>query len=261
MNAMPNAEQFQSQLSLYIPVFTPEFWPVWLVIAGIALVGMLLVLALHAFLRFRQANRQMHDHGEKVYLYSKAVRLWHWSNALLFILLLCSGLINHFNLVAPAAVKSLVGVHEICGFLLLACWIGFVLINALGGNGHHYLIKPQGWLGRAIRQVNFYLFGIMKGEEHPFPATQSSKFNPLQQVAYLGVMYGLVPLLLISGLISLYPEALGLQQVGIRYWILQAHFLLAVFSIFFIFGHLYLCTTGRTPTETFKCMIDGYHRH
>ncbi|HDT4516812.1 thiosulfate reductase cytochrome B subunit, partial [Escherichia coli] len=26
-------------------------------------------------------------------------------------------------------------------------------------------------------------------------------------------------------------------------------------------GHLYLCTTGRTPHETFKSMVDGYHRH
>ncbi|ENG7288648.1 thiosulfate reductase cytochrome B subunit, partial [Escherichia coli] len=25
--------------------------------------------------------------------------------------------------------------------------------------------------------------------------------------------------------------------------------------------HLYLCTTGRTPHETFKSMVDGYHRH
>ncbi|WP_239506078.1 hypothetical protein, partial [Enterobacter hormaechei] len=24
---------------------------------------------------------------------------------------------------------------------------------------------------------------------------------------------------------------------------------------------LYLCTTGRTPHETFKSMVDGYHRH
>ncbi|EPO2684325.1 TPA: thiosulfate reductase cytochrome B subunit, partial [Escherichia coli] len=23
----------------------------------------------------------------------------------------------------------------------------------------------------------------------------------------------------------------------------------------------YLCTTGRTPHETFKSMVDGYHRH
>ncbi|GKX60497.1 thiosulfate reductase cytochrome B subunit [Leminorella grimontii] len=261
MNAALNAEQFQSQLHQYVPLFTPQYWPVWLTIAGLALVAMLLVLALHAMLRARQSGKKHGESHEKVYLYSKAVRLWHWSNALLFILLLGSGLINHFGLVASEAVKSLVGVHKICGFLLIACWLGFVLINAVGGNGHHYVIKPQGWIGRATKQVRFYLFGIMKGEEHPFPATVQSKFNPLQQIAYLGVMYALVPLLLITGLLSLYPQAMSFNAAGAHYWILQAHFVLAVLSVFFIFGHLYLCTTGRTPTETFKCMVDGYHRH
>ncbi|MGK3442799.1 thiosulfate reductase cytochrome B subunit, partial [Escherichia coli] len=171
------------------------------------------------------------------------------------------GLINHFALVGATAVKSLVAVHEVCGFLLLACWLGFVLINAVGGNGHHYRIRRQGWLDRAAKQTRFYLFGIMQGEEHPFPATTQSKFNPLQQVAYVGVMYGLLPLLLLTGLLCLYPQAVGDVFPGVRYWLLQAHFALAFISLFFIFGHLYLCTTGRTPHETFKSMVDGYHRH
>lgn len=261
MNASQNAEQFQAQLANYVPVFSPEYWPVWLVIAGLLLVAMWLVLGLHAWLRFRAANKAAVGHGEKVYLYSRAVRLWHWSNALLFILLLGSGLINHFSLVSPAVIKSLLTVHEVCGFLLLACWVGFVLINALGGNGHHYLIRPEGWMARAMKQTRFYLYGIMQGEAHPFPATPRSKFNPLQQVAYVGVMYGLLPLLLLSGLLALYPQVVGDLFPGVRYWLLQAHFALAIISLFFIFGHLYLCTTGRTPGETFRCMVDGYHRH
>lgn len=132
MNPSQHAEQFQSQLANYVPQFTPEFWPVWLIIAGLLLVGMWLVLGLHALLRARGVKKSATDHGEKIYLYSKAVRLWHWSNALLFVLLLASGLINHFALVGATAVKSLVALHEVCGFLLLACWLGFVLINAVG---------------------------------------------------------------------------------------------------------------------------------
>lgn len=261
MNASQNAEQFHMQLAHYVPLFSAEYWPVWLVIAGLMLVAMGLVLALHAILRFRSVNQKAASHGEKVYLYSKAVRLWHWSNALLFLLLLVSGLINHFTLASPSAIKSLLAVHEVCGFLLLICWVGFVLINLAGGNGHHYIIQRQGWVSRALRQTRFYLFGIMQGESHPFPASVRSKFNPLQQAAYVGVMYGLLPLLLISGLLSLYPQVVGDLFPGVRYWLLQAHFALSIVSLFFIFGHLYLCTTGRTPGETFKCMVDGYHRH
>lgn len=261
MNASQNAEQFHAQLAQYVPLFSPDYWPVWLVVAGLMLVGMWLVLALHAMLRFRAVHKTSAGHGEKVYLYSKAVRLWHWSNALLFLLLLVSGLVNHFSAVSAPVMKSLLTVHEVCGFLLLACWVGFVLINLIGGNGHHYIIQRQGWIARAQRQSRFYLFGIMQGESHPFPASPRSKFNPLQQAAYVGVMYGLLPLLLISGLLSLYPTVVGDLFPGVRYWLLQAHFALAIVSLFFIFGHLYLCTTGRTPGETFKCMVDGYHRH
>lgn len=157
MNPSQHAEQFQSQLANYVPQFTPEFWPVWLIIAGVLLVGMWLVLGLHALLRARGVKKSATDHGEKVYLYSKAVRLWHWSNALLFVLLLASGLINHFAMVGATAVKSLVAVHEVCGFLLLACWLGFVLINAVGDNGHHYRIRRQGGAGTSGK-TNAILF-------------------------------------------------------------------------------------------------------
>ena len=76
----------------------------------------------------------------------------------------------------------------------------------------------------------------MQGESHPFPASPRSKFNPLQQAAYVGVMYGLLPLLLISGLLSLYPTVVGDLFPGVRYWLLQAHFALAIVSLFFILG-------------------------
>ena len=260
MNTMPNAEQFQSQLHLYITTYSPNHWPVWLMLASMAMVAMLAVLAMHALLRAKFAKKHESDHEEKVYLYSKAVRLWHWSNALLFLLLLTSGLINHFGLISASLMTMLVSLHKICGYLLVIAWLSFVLINLFGGNGHHYMIKPKGYIGRAVKQVNFYLFGIIKGEDHPFPATEQSKFNPLQQMAYLGVMYGLVPLLLISGLLCLNPGWLG-SLSNYRHGLLQCHFFLAIVSVFFIVGHIYLCTTGKTPTQTFKSMVDGYHRH
>lgn len=164
MNPSQHAEQFQSQLVNYVPQFTPEFWPVWLIIAGVLLVGMWLVLGLHALLRARGVKKSATDHGEKIYLYSKAVRLWHWSNALLFVLLLASGLINHFAMVGATAVKSLVAVHEVCGFLLLACWLGFVLINAVGDNGHHYRIRRQGGWNERQNKRDFICLALCRGK-------------------------------------------------------------------------------------------------
>ncbi|EFL0485081.1 hypothetical protein G8G26_003245 [Escherichia coli] len=73
MNPSQHAEQFQSQLANYVPQFTPEFWPVWLIIAGVLLVGMWLVLGLHALLRARGVKKSVTDYGEKIYLYCKKV--------------------------------------------------------------------------------------------------------------------------------------------------------------------------------------------
>ncbi len=39
MNPSQHAEQVQSQLANYVPHFTPQVWPVWVIIAGLLLVG------------------------------------------------------------------------------------------------------------------------------------------------------------------------------------------------------------------------------
>ena len=79
--------------------YTPDYWPVWLIAAGLIIVAMIAILVLHGFLRYALAPKQSgHYEEERVYLYSKAIRFWHWGNALLFILLLISGLLGHFSI-------------------------------------------------------------------------------------------------------------------------------------------------------------------
>lgn len=161
--------------------YAPDYWPLWLIYAGVIIVLMIAGLVTHALLRRMLAPKTATGEEHRDYLYSLAVRRWHWGNALLFILLLLSGLFGHFS-VGPVAL--MVQVHTWCGFALLAFWIGFVLINATSGNGCHYRVKFSGLISRCLLQTHFYLYGIMKGEPHPFAATAEDKFNPLQQLAY-----------------------------------------------------------------------------
>ncbi|MGE9804986.1 thiosulfate reductase cytochrome B subunit, partial [Escherichia coli] len=56
INIMPNAAQFQASLKQYVLIYTPDYLPLWLIVAGVLFVGMLLVLALHGFLRYRFAT-------------------------------------------------------------------------------------------------------------------------------------------------------------------------------------------------------------
>ena len=233
--------------------YAPDYWPLWLIYAGVVVVLMIAGLVMHALLRRMLAPKTATGEEHRDYLYSLAVRRWHWGNALLFILLLLSGLFGHFS-VGP--VVLMVQVHTWCGFALLAFWVGFVLINATSGNGCHYRVKFNGLISRCLLQTRFYLYGIMKGEPHPFAATAESKFNPLQQLAYLAIMYALVPLLIITGLLCLYPQVIGAGPV-----MLVLHMVLAIVGLLFICAHIYLCTLGDTPGQIFRSMIDGYHRH
>ncbi|QDE45015.1 thiosulfate reductase cytochrome B subunit [Citrobacter sp. CF971] len=233
--------------------YAPDYWPLWLIYAGVVIVLMIAGLVIHALLRRMLSPKTATGEEHRDYLYSLAVRRWHWGNALLFILLLLSGLFGHFS-VGPVAL--MVQVHTWCGFALLAFWVCFVLINATSGNGCHYRVKFNGLISRCLLQTRFYLYGIMKGEPHPFAATAESKFNPLQQLAYLAIMYALVPLLIITGLLCLYPQVIGAGPV-----MLVLHMVLAIVGLLFICAHIYLCTLGDTPGQIFRSMIDGYHRH
>ncbi len=233
--------------------YEPEYWPAWLMGLGLCVVALIAVLILHGLLRVMLAPKMGAQEEEKTYLYSKVVRFWHWGNATLFLLLLVSGILNHF---AIGNMPLQVQLHEICGFLLIAFWVGFIIMNLTTSNGVHYKVQFSGLIGRCIKQAKFYLFDIMKGKPHPFTADEKSKFNPIQQLAYLGVMFGMVPLLLITGILSLYPDLLGAG-----YWMLKAHQVLAVIAVMFICVHIYLCTTGDYFAQTFKSMIDGFHRH
>jgi thiosulfate reductase cytochrome b subunit len=233
--------------------YTPDYWPLWLVILAVLAALTLAGVAGHFMLRKVLAPKREAAGEHKLYLYSLPVRVWHWLNALLFAVLLATGLTNHFG-PSPMLVK----IHHIAGQVFVAVWIYFIVINIFTGNGKHYLIQLSGFTGRIIRQGMFYLFGIMKGEPHPFHSSETCKFNPLQQVAYAGVVYVLMPILAVSGLLALYPEFMGLA--GMKGMAVRVHLAFGVISLIFIIAHLYLCTCGGYMTQLLKGMIDGYHR-
>ncbi|EKS7794287.1 thiosulfate reductase cytochrome B subunit [Edwardsiella piscicida] len=252
------AEQLQSYLMQRTVVDSPDAWPGWLITLALTWLGLCALLTLHALLhrRRRHPPARRRD-AERLYLYPSALRLWHLLNALLFLFLLFSGLLLHAAPLPLAATRWLVHWHPYAGYLLLGLWCGFILLNALGANGVHYRIRWRGIAARCRCQAHFYLFGIFRAAPHPFHASPTQKFNPLQQLGYCAVMYLMVPALLLSGLGLAHPLFL---PEGTAYWVLQGHLLLSFFILMFISVHIYLCTLGDTPGATFMAMVDGYHR-
>ncbi len=198
-----------------------------------------------------------------MYLYPLWVRIWHWSNALMCVILLLTGMSLHFSSQNDPIISfdTSMMVHNIAGIVMALLYILFLVGNIVSSNGVHYKVDFRGYFKRLFIQVKYYGVGIFKGEPHPFPATETCKFNPMQQVAYVGVMYGLVAALVLTGVMLLFPESIpdNLFGAGTILPIALAHTILSYFVALFLIGHLYLATTGHTPLSNYKTMITGIH--
>ena len=201
-----------------------------------------------------------------MYLYPKWLRAWHLLNALLFIILIVTGLSMQYtdldNSKYVVGFAKAVKWHNYAAFILTASYVVFIIGNAFTNNGRYYRINRENFWHDLIKQLRFYSLGMFRGEKHPFPVTEERKFNPLQKVTYVFAMYLGMPLLIISGFVLLFPEVALDNVFGMSGLVLNdvlhiaSGFLLSIFMII----HIYTCTLGAKPSSLFWGMISGYHR-
>lgn len=203
--------------------------------------------------------------SERIYLLPLWLRLWHWSNALLILTLGATGLSLHFARPEGALIEfSLaVRIHNIAGVLLVALYVFFVIANALSGNWWQYVPKPPGILARCWAQTRYYCWGVFKGEPEPFPVTREVNFNALQALIYWLIMYVVMPIVILSGLVYLYPQLAPDTLFGLDGLLPVAllHYLSAVVILLFAIAHIYLGSMGRRVSSLYKTMITGWHEH
>jgi len=198
-----------------------------------------------------------------IYLYTGWVRLWHLLNALLCILLIITGISLQYSGPDRSLIRFDISVsmHNISAILLTASYFLFLFINIFTSNGKNYRLKWKGLFKDVMIQVKYYSFGIFKGHKVPFPVSKDRKFNPLQKVSYILIMFVLMPLMFITGWALLFPEVIAPQVFG---WSgLHLTDLLHIFSGYvisvFMFIHIYFCTLGVTFASNFRCMITGWY--
>ncbi len=201
--------------------------------------------------------------SDKIYLYPVWIRVWHAVNALCFLVLLVSGISMQYSnpeypfLPFDVAVSS----HNISGIVIVVAYLFFLFAFVLTSNKKHYKIQHKGLAERLFKQIRYYTFGVFKGEASPFPTTADIKFNPLQQITYVGVIFILYPVLMATGLALMFPEAIIDNFFGIGGTLLtallhaSAGFLVSMFLII----HLYFATMGATVRSNFKSIVNGYH--
>lgn len=201
--------------------------------------------------------------SEKIYLYPVWTRIWHWINAVLFIALIITGVSLQYSDPDSPLIpfEPSVTWHNIAGIILIVNYIFFVAGNILTWNGKYYKLKSKGLMNRLTLQAKYYLFGVFKGEKPPFPENENRKFNPLQKVAYISVMYVATPLVILSGIALLFPEMIIDKVFGVSGTLLTSllHMTMGFFLSVFILIHIYFSTFGAKVSSHFKSMINGYH--
>ena len=198
---------------------------------------------------------------KRIYLHPLPLRIWHWANALMVMLLIITGIQLRIPGIAslrphdPALL-----VHRYVGWAMVASCVFWLVYSLVSDNlNRHYVIRRRDLKG-IVRQVKFYLFSIFRGEENPFRPSPDEKFNPLQKLAYGAIMCIFAPVLVVTGL--LFSDILFFRKY-ILLWnvvgVLNAiHVIGAYVFALYLIVHVYMATLGPTAFSHIMAMIVGY---
>ena len=199
----------------------------------------------------------------KIYLYPVWIRIWHVINALMFLVLIITGISLHFSGEGKALVdfQLAVGLHNVAAIIVTFNYGIFVIGNMVTKNGTYYRKWRRNLAANLWKQFVFYAVGIFKKEPHPFPVSEKQKFNPLQKFAYVIAMYFGMPLLILSGIALMFPGIIAYNVFNVSGLIFYdvLHIIVGFILSLFLLVHIYTCTLGDKPGTLFKSMINGYH--
>lgn len=194
---------------------------------------------------------------QQILMYSRFERLWHWSQALMVILLLITGFEIH-GTYTLLGFETAVNVHTIAAWTLMGVWVLAVFWHMVTGEWRQYIPSSA---NRVIAMVKYYAIDIFLGGGHPHHKTRREKLNPMQRLAYLSLHIVIMPFAVLSGLLYLFYtswESIGLGGLSLV-TIALLHTAMAFAMLVFLTVHLYLAlTTSKEPFGYLKAMMTGY---
>lgn len=196
---------------------------------------------------------------KREYIYPAFERFWHWTQAILIILLGVTGFEIHGSF-SFFGFGQAVAIHNTAAISFLVL-IAFAIFWHLTSGAWKQYYAPS--LKNMRAQVDYYITGIFRDAPHPTKKTVLSKLNPLQKLVYAGLKVLVIPVMVISGLIYMYyrypqqHEIISLDIDGLSV-VAVVHTFGAFMLVAFFVAHVYLTTTGSTPTANLKAMVTGY---
>jgi len=199
----------------------------------------------------------------ELYINPLPVRIWHWLNALGFVVLILSGTqIRYPNLFNVMSFETAVRTHNWVAFTVIAnyfVWLGFYLFSDKI-TVYHPELNPKKFFEKAFAQMMYYGHGIFKGESSPHKVQPYDKFNPMQSITYQIVMLLVVPIQFLTGIMmwDIKRFETWIAFLGGIKVIDTVHVLIYIFFISFTMVHAYMGALGHTPSAHFKEMFHGY---
>lgn len=132
--------------------------------------------------------------AERIYIFKRFERFWHWSQALLIIILMMTGFEVHGSW-SVFGFKQAVNIHTIAAWTLVGLWVFAIFWHFTTGEWKQYIPTME----KVDAMMKYYLTGIFTHAPHPFRQTTLRKHNPLQRIAYLFVLVVINPLIWTTG--------------------------------------------------------------
>ncbi len=193
---------------------------------------------------------------ERVYIFKRFERFWHWTQAATILFLLLTGFEVH-GAYKLFGFGRAVDLHTIAAWTLITLWVFAVFWHFTTGEWRQYI--PT--LDKVGAMIKYYLTGIFTDAPHPFRATTLTKHNPLQRLAYLFLWLAITPVIWFSGWFYLFYgqwRDWGVDGFLSLEWVAFFHVLGAYMILVFVIAHTYLITAGHTATSHLKAMITGW---
>ncbi len=181
------------------------------------------------------------------------VRIWHWTVAVLFVILTYTGIVLTFSgqRFALMDYELATTMHDITGVAISIIYVLFIIAIIATGYWRSYIYRWRGLLGRMGRQGKRTLTWSPRTlSETPVMQRRLETTKPFlllfQQFLYVTSIVVIMPLLILTGIPYLYPETAPEQVMGFAgLWPLAlSHYVIGLFGAIFLFFHMYIATVA-----------------
>jgi thiosulfate reductase cytochrome b subunit len=211
----------------------------------------------------KQADAWIKTRSPELYINPLPVRIWHWLNALGFIMLILTGTqIRYVNLFNLMSFETAIKTHNWVAFAVIAnyfVWLGFYLFSDKI-TVYHPELNMRKFFDKAFKQIMYYSYGIFRGEKSPHNVVPHDKFNPMQSITYQIIMLMVVPMQFLTGIMMWDMKRFEglINMVGGIQVVVVTHVMIYIFFISFTMIHAYMGALGKTPATHFREMFTGY---